>query len=65
MREEAGGTILQMMHDISTKSFDQFQAYVLAMKAEHERWYSFLTGMEVGWTPSRRLLTQNLAAPDS
>ena len=47
-RELAGGKMLKLMQDVNTMSLDNFQADVLATKAQYERSDAILGGMGVG-----------------
>ena len=44
--------MLKLMQDVNTMSLDNFQADVLATRAQYERSDAILGGMGVGWTPS-------------
>ena len=51
-RELAGGMMLQLMQEVNTMSLDQFQADILATRAQYEQSDAVLGRMGVGWTPS-------------
>ena len=47
-RKQAGGMMLQLMQDVNTMSLDQFQADVLATRAQYGRSDAVIGRME-GW----------------